>query len=201
MGRSDPFVKKFYDDSSVTTNGKTALLGFTNNNWYQGDCYDLSLRNWDINSDWKLKQKYDTIICTRVAYFSKDPEDFIKRCYDNLESGGTLWVDWGLGDHWRFENYKIGWVKDGEHEWAYNKENKLYSTIWSYKFLKHHKTKQFMSWIESKGYNYLMKAIQDEVPNILQLETFEKYFDTKYEIESLWPDSPQLYILLNGTKK
>ena len=33
--------------------------------------------NWDINTDWELKKKYNTIICTRCAYFAKNPEDFI----------------------------------------------------------------------------------------------------------------------------
>ena len=35
----------------------TALLGFSNNNLFNGALYDLSLSNWDINSDWNLKKK------------------------------------------------------------------------------------------------------------------------------------------------
>ena len=118
MGRSDPHVYNFYKHY-IKPEGTTALLGFTNNNWYQGDLYDLQLNNWDINDEWELPRKYDTIICLRCPYFSKNPKDFISRCYDSLNDGGKLYVDWGLGDHWRFEEYKVGWVKNGEHEFAY----------------------------------------------------------------------------------
>ena len=107
MGRSDPHVLTFYN-KTVKPKGSIALLGFSNNNFYNGDLYDLSLDNWNINSEWILKKKYDTIICTRCAYFAEDPWDFIERCHEHLNKDGVLYVDWGLGDHWRFEGVR-GW--------------------------------------------------------------------------------------------
>ena len=124
MGKSDPYLNNFY--KQIKPKGETALLGFQNNELFNGELYDLSLKNWNINSKWKLPKLYDTIICTRCAYFSRDPEDFIKRCYDHLKPNGLLYVDWGLGDHWRFKSYKIGWVKDNEHEYAYEDNNFLF---------------------------------------------------------------------------
>ena len=49
MGRSDPHVLTFYN-KTVKPKGSIALLGFSNNNFYNGDLYDLSLDNWNINS-------------------------------------------------------------------------------------------------------------------------------------------------------
>ena len=43
MGKSDHLVKQFYDHCRLESKGETALLGFTNNDWYPGDLYDLSL--------------------------------------------------------------------------------------------------------------------------------------------------------------
>ena len=94
MGRSDPHVLSFYN-KTIKPRGTTALLGFSNNNFYNGDLYDLSLDNWNINSEWMLDKKYDTIICTRCAYFAEDPWDFVERCYENLNKNGVLYVDWG----------------------------------------------------------------------------------------------------------
>ena len=71
MGNTDckliPFYKKH-----IVANGDVALLGSINNSMFDGDCYDISLGNWDINKKWNLKRKYDTIICTRCSYFCKD---------------------------------------------------------------------------------------------------------------------------------
>ena len=70
MGRSDPIIFQFYRQV-IRPKGKVALLGFTDNTLFDGDLYDLQLNNWDINSDWKLDKKYDTIISLRCPYFSK----------------------------------------------------------------------------------------------------------------------------------
>ena len=107
MGRSDLhlYYNLYFPHIKTKPKGEVALLGFTNQDYFFGDLYDLQLGNWDINSEWSLPKKYDTIICTRCAYFAKDPKDFIKRCYNNLKKNGTLYVDWALGDHWRFDNY------------------------------------------------------------------------------------------------
>lgn len=120
MGKSDEYLYQFYSQK-ITPNikGDVALLGFTNNNWFQGDLYDPQLGNWEINSEWKLKKKYDTIICLRCPYFSKYPEDFIARCYSYMNNGGHIFAEWGLGDHWRFKDFKVGWIKDNKQEYAY----------------------------------------------------------------------------------
>ena len=106
MGRTNPIIYPFYDHF-IKPSGSTALLGFTENDLFAGDLYDLQLNNWDINSNWKFEKKYDTIISLRCPYFAEDPKAFIKKCYENLNEDGKLYVDWGLGDHWRFNNNKI----------------------------------------------------------------------------------------------
>lgn len=200
MGRSDPHVLSFYN-KTIKPRGTTALLGFSNNNFYDGDLYDLSLDNWDINSEWMLGKKYDTIICTRCAYFAEDPWDFIERCYEHLNKDGVLYVDWGLGDHWRFEDYKIGWIKNGEQEHAYQDDNYLWSTIWDKRFKSHDQYKLFSKNVEKFGYNNVQKAIIKEVPRVLNLDYVKLFFDVEYDMLSLWQDSPQLYILIKAVKK
>jgi|TARA_R110002020_G_scaffold46994_7_gene134069 SAM-dependent methyltransferase len=200
MGRSDPYIFSFYRNS-IRPTGDTALLGFTNNSFFGGDLYDLRLGNWDINSDWQLDKKYDTIICTRCAYFAKQPEQFIERCYNSLNDGGRLYVDWGLGDHWRFDDYKVGWVKNGEHEYAYKDDNFLWSTIWDDSFLENEQFNVFSQRVKKFGYEDMKKEIFEEVPKVLIAEDVEKYFSTSYSLMALWEDNPQIYILLCGVKR
>lgn len=200
MGRSDPLISQFYRQV-VEPKGTTALLGYTNNNWYDGDLYDIKLNNWDINSDWSLEKKYDTIICTRCAYFSKEPERFIEKCYEHLNEEGRLYVDWGLGDHWRFDNYKIGWVKNGEHEYAYGEDNYLWSTVWHDSFLEDIEYKYFEERVKGFGYTDVREAIFNEVPAVLDLNSINKLFNISYNIIALWSDRPQLYILISAIKK
>ena len=200
MGRSDAYVLDFYN-KTIKPKGKVALLGFSNNNFYNGDLYDLSLNNWNINSDWSLNKKYDTIICTRCAYFAEDPWDFIEKCYEHLNESGNLYVDWGLGDHWRFENYKIGWIKNGEQEHAYQDDNYLWSTVWDKRFKSNQHFKDFAKNVEKLGYNNVEKAIIKEVPRVLKLDFIRLFFNCQYNILSLWDDKPQLYILIHGIKK
>lgn len=199
MGKTNPIIFPIYK-SLVVPKGDVALLGFNNNDLFDGDLYDLSLENWQINSEWELDKKYDTIICTRCAYFAKDPEDFIIRCYDSLNPGGVLFVDWGLGDHWRFDNYKIGWNKEGEHEFAYNKKNYLWSSVWDDSFLFNEQFKQFEDWVLKFGYSDVRSSIFDEVPSILKLDFVKKYFNVRVYMLSVWEDLPQLYIMISGTK-
>lgn len=200
MGKSNEYIIPFYH-KHIKPKGKTALLGFFENSIFKGDLYDLSLGNWDINSNWNLNKKYDTIICTRCAYFAKNPQDFISRCHAHLNPGGCLYVDWGLGDHWRFKNYKIGWVKDGEHEYAYGNNNFLWSTVWSDKFLSDAQFKLFEKRVEKFGYSNIKDVITKEVPSILQLEDFCALFNISYKTLCLWEDLPQLYILFSAYKK
>ena len=77
---------------------------------------DIVRRNEDLN----LKRKYKSIVCTRTLYFCKDPLKFVTQCKDFLLPGGEIFIDFGLGNHWtKFEKFKVGWIKDGEHEWEY----------------------------------------------------------------------------------
>jgi SAM-dependent methyltransferase len=199
MGRSDPHIFNFYNQN-IKPIGTTALLGFTNNRWFDGDLYDLQLGNWNINSEWELPKKYDTIICLRCAYFCKNPEDFIVRCYNSLNDGGKLYVDWGLGDHWRFKDYKIGWLKNGEHEYAYESNNYLWSAVWDASFLNDRQYCLFQERVKKFNYDNVESAIQDEVPVVYDLKNIKKYFNISYKMIALWDDSPQLYVLLSGNK-
>lgn len=199
MGKSDPILHKFYKQH-IRQHGDTALLGFTNNAWFYGDLYDRQIGNWDINSDWSLGKKYDTIISLRCPYFAKDPEDFIKRCYESLSDGGTLYADWGLGDHWRFDNYKVGWVKNQEHEYAYGRDNLLWSAVWDDCFLQDGQYQLFSKRIRSLGYADTRQAIHDEVPKVLSLGVVKPLFEVETKMLTLWEDKPQLYILLSGRK-
>ena len=199
MGRSDSILQNnFY--GNLPNKEPKALLGFSNNNWLSGDLYDLELGNWDINSEWKLTKKYNSIISTRCPYFSAHPKDFIKRCHDNLEDGGEIFLDWGLGDHWRFDNYKVGWIKDGEQEYAYVNDNFLWSCVWDDSFLENEQYKLFEKKIEKFGYTNLKESIFEEVPVILELDYIKKYFKIEYDILQLWDDLPQLYISIRGNK-
>ena len=114
MGKSDGILNPWYKQA-IVPKGRVALLGFQDNNIFSGDLYDLQIGNWDINDDWSLDGTYDTIISLRCPYFAKNPQQFMKKCHDHLNDGGVLYTDWGLGDHWRFKDYKIGWVKEHVH--------------------------------------------------------------------------------------
>ena len=50
------------------------------------DFFDLELGNWNINDkDWEIENNsYDLIVCTRCAYFAKEPADFIINCHKIL---------------------------------------------------------------------------------------------------------------------
>jgi SAM-dependent methyltransferase len=205
MGKSDPYIFQSY--RSLLPNNyyeKVALLGnqkdsnFTSLiNCKEKDFYDLALENWDINDDdWNIDKKYDLVVSTRCPYFAKDPKSFIDKCLNILNPGGILFLDWGLGDHWRFERYKIGWLKDGEHEFAYKDDNFLWSTIWHDSFLNHPEFIKFQNNVEKFGYNKhnIKEAIFNEVPSVLDLSSLD--LNLKVGIISLWEDNPQIYFLI-----
>jgi SAM-dependent methyltransferase len=200
MGRSDPWIKQFYG-KHIKPEGSVALLGFTDNRFFDGDLYDLQLGNWDINSDWSLPKKYDTIICLRCPYFAKDPERFIIKCHEHLNDAGQLYVDWGLGDHWRFDNYKIGWKKDDEHEYCYGEENYLWAMIWDDSILNDKNYQVFAERVKKFGYEDTKKAIFQEIPSIIELNFVANYFETCYNTLTLWEDNPQFYILISAKRK
>ena len=137
----------------------------------------------------------------RCAYFSKDPEDFILRCYDSLKPNGKLYVDWGLGDHWRFSNYKIGWIKNEEHEYAYHDDNYLWSTIWDDSFLEDINFKLFENRVAKFGYENVKDAVFAEVPKVLDFSFIDNFFDFGIDVFTAWEDFPQIYFLVSGIRR
>jgi len=205
VGKSDPYVFGFYKSLLPDCFYESvALLGSQKDNSFtasikcqEKDFYDLGLDNWNINDEnWKINKKYDLVVSTRCPYFSKDPKLFIEKCLSILKPGGTALLDWGLGDHWRFDNYKIGWVKDGEHEYAYEEDNFLWSTIWHDSFLENSEFKKFEKNVLKHGYTSVKNAIFKEVPAILELKDITDNYFIGCSILSLWEDLPQLYVPL-----
>jgi len=211
MGKSDPYVFDFYlRQIPKHTYQKAAFLGFSGPNSFtncieanQKDFFDLSLNNWNINDPvWDCDNDYDIIVSTRCPYFSKNPKKFIENCVSMTQErkNATIFLDWGLGDHWRFDNFKIGWLKDGEQESAYRKDNLLWSCIWSDKFLEDKSFKEFSRRVLKFGYSDVKKSVYEEVPALLNLDedSFLEEMNCKksFQIMTLWEDSPQLYISL-----
>lgn len=209
MGKSDKFIFPEYSNLLPRLEyGSIAFLGFSSENHFTSivksssrHFYDLSLGNWEINSNWSLQQEYDLIVCTRCAYFSKDPDNFIKKVKNHLSKNGIALIDWGLGDHWRFEKYKVGWVKDNEHEFAYGVDNKLHSCLWRDEFSSHKEAIKFWEAVKSNklfGYDNtdsLSEVVKKEIPQLVNYE-----YD-KLSLKFLWPDSPQLYIITTISQK
>ena len=215
MGKSDPIVFSKYYESILKICKKESLesvcfLGFQGPDIFTNSIFsnfkefhDLKLNSWNINDKkWEITTgKFDLVVCTRCAYFSKDPLHFMLECHRILKPGGKILVDWGLGDHWRFKNYKIGWVKDGEHEAFYNDDNFLWSCIWDDIFLNHPEYLKFSQWVKKFGYNNVEDAIKKEVQAILHLNEVDNLFSTNIDMISLWEESPQMYVILTGEKK
>lgn len=207
MGKSDPIVFDFYS-RNLNLNNSYNEVGFfgqvSENNFTRKiksksrNFYDIQLGNWNINSfPYEIDKKFDLIVCTRCAYFSKNPEKTINLFLKMLTSDGVLFIDWGIGDHWRFEDYKVGWVKNGEQEYAYEKANYLWSSVWHKKFYNHPALIDFSNNILKFNYTDVYNAITDEIPNVLNLNTLtESKINIEYDMLSLWPEKPQLYILL-----
>jgi len=203
MGASNKIIFPFYKSKMKDVIKPVALLGFTDNNVFEGVLYDRKLGNWDINSEWQLGHKYNTIISTRCPYFAKDPEDFIKRCHAHLNDGGMLYVDWGLGDHWRFPMFKIGWIKNGEHEYAYSDshDNLLWSTIWEDEIIEHDECKKFHKAVRHIGYGENFKEyIYKEVPKVLNISFIRDYFHVKYDIITILEPFLSMNIFVQGKK-
>lgn len=204
MGKSDDLIFPEYSKilSGLPRPKSVAFLGSKEDSRFTSTItadtrhfYDLQLGNWNINSDWKLTQKYDLIVCTRCAYFSKNPDLFIEKCKNYLTFEGHALVDWGLGDHWRFPKYKVGWLRDGEHEFAYDKKNYLHSCYWSDDLEFHPEVVNFWNQVKSNSFGYssniqtLSSVVRQEIPALVV------YKCKKTAIKWLWKDRPQLYIL------
>jgi len=207
MGKSDPYVFSFYNDllnKSDFINSpekKIGFFGFEKENIFsmqfastKKKFFDIKLKNWDINFfPYNITgEKFDLIVCTRVAYFCKSVIKMIEEFKKSLNPGGKILIDWGYGDHWRFKDYKIGWVKNNEHESAYFKENMLWSGFWDESLLKDLNYLKFCKWVQKKGYLDVKKAIFEETPHIL----FAKDIKSNFTLSTLalWEEDPQLYI-------
>ena len=206
MGKSDPIVFNAYRNCLEDKPYKSiAFLGFRNRSSFtdsisgiQKDFYDLGLKNWEINTHpWNINKKYDLVVCTRCAYFSKDPKKFLEEIVNITKPGGTFLLDWGLGDHWRFEDYKIGWIKNKEQEYAYHDKNYLWSTVWHDEFVNDPEFQKFSNWVKKFNYTSVKDAIFKEVPSVLNLNELVG-IRMNVSLLSLWEDRPQLYIIVAG---
>ena len=202
MGKSNKLVFPWYIKNLPENAKRIAILGSTEDSFvYQKypnaeiKLYDIQLCNWDINADvWNIEEcSFDLVVITRCAYFSKDPESLIEKSLKLLREMGILFVDWGMGDHWRFKNYKVGWVKDGEHEFAYHEDNFLWSTVWSHDLLTHTQVQIFAERIKKYGYSCIESAINTEFPRVFNINNKDTLI--KVDALALWEENPQLYIL------
>ena len=91
-------------------------------------------------------------------------------------------------------------MKNGEHEFAYENDNHLWSTVWDDSFLVDDNFVTFQNNVKKFGYTDVKKAIQEEVPKILPLKYFERYFTFQTQLKALWDGRPQLYIMVFGVK-
>lgn len=201
MGVSDRFVIPFYD-KHINKTGEVAYLGDPQKS--DGDCYDLKLSNWEINSEWVLDKKYDTIVCTRVALFAKDPRDLLARCKASLRPGGVLYIDWELGEHLRplgvpLKPFKVGWVKsNADQEWCYHPKNFGWSAYWDDAFNENPEVDKFREGIKTDYPDAdLKKIIKEEIPSLISRAEVEEIFAVE-EINFLYcaPVGPSLYCLL-----
>ena len=212
MGKSDPYVYRAYLDTLDDQKEYESIgfYGFSKSNqftdWFVSDdknFYDLSLGNWNINEyPYDNSKKFDLIVCTRCAYFSKNPEKMMSNFHNLLKDNGEILIDWGLGDHWRYDNYKIGWKKNGEHESFYSSDNYLWSCLWNDELSLHPEFKVFEKWVEKLGYPDVKMAIRQEVPVLMDFNVISSLLDSpRINMLALWESSPQLYIILFGKKK
>lgn len=198
----------FQEDNIVTEFIKSCCTKLKN-----ADYYDLCLNGWDINDDWKLKRKYDLIVCLRTAYFSKDPLLFLKKCHKSLNKGGNLFVDWGLGDHWRYKHFVVGWYhpNTGEREKAPyldGEKSYLYSCFWDKLFERDPYTQWFFHH-SSQHYGYDISKSFDTVldeeigsERIINIEKYTRNFVLRnIRLFAINTMRPQIYIMLYGIKR
>jgi len=212
MGKSDPFIIDFYQeifDRVSPVYKSVAILGALRDNEFTAKIHAPTKHffdkfavepavQWDINSEWDLGESYDLIVSTRCPYFAKNPREFIDRCLAHLNPGGHLFIDWGLGDHWRCPTYRVGWVSDNVREFAYAPDNFLHSVYWRKEFEEEHDVKLFSHAIKEKGYDESLTSIVNrEVPSVCSDELPLVALGFKV----LWPSEPQLYIVMMMRKE
>jgi len=209
MGKSNELVFPWYIKNLPENAKRVAILGSTSDSFVHQKypnaeikLYDIQLGNWDINSDvWNIEEcSYDLVVITRCAYFSKDPRSLIDRCMKLLCTDGHLFIDWGLGDHWRFPKFRVGWKDDDEHEYAVyaDQKNFLYSCMWNDKWSDDPTVREFIELINNHGYkgSSLTDIIHCEVPSLIEDHPMLK----SVKFLTSWPDAPQLYILTTFVK-
>jgi len=208
MGKSDPLVFKYYLDVLGKDYGSDtiAFVGQPGENSLSIQIlgknrlfYDLSLGNWNINKfPYEIDKNLDAIFCTRCAYFSNQPLEMLRFFYKALKPGGKVLIDWGMGDHWRFKDFKIGWLKNGEHEWAYESENYLWSGYISDKMVASEAFINFEKSCQKFGYISTKDAIFKEINFVITPEDITGIGFRILQDKSLflWPESPQLYTCL-----
>jgi len=216
MGKSDPHVFNFWahvlanpapgENPMSVSYGTVGFFGQPAENefstWVPADkkhFYDLQLNNWEINSfPYDVKERFDLIACTRCPYFSKYPTEMLSEFRRLLKPGGVILIDWAVGDHWRFDEFAVGWKHHGYHEFAYHEENFLWSCYLSERMKSNELYKAFEQHCEKFGYDDMETAIHDEVPVIVTPTDVENAGLTvdKEAYLLLWPDSPAFYTLL-----
>jgi SAM-dependent methyltransferase len=200
LGKSDAIVYPWYKSKSILPQGGHVLfLGQTRHNDFtssiscRAEFLDISLGNWEINAGPWPNDKFDAVVCTRCAYFSSDAQAFIEKCKSMTKPGGIVFIDWGLGDHWRFKEFKVGWRSDSEEETVLfnGHRSSLRSAFWHPRLEDHSEVQKFKTWIKKFGYEgSLTDHILRETSSVSS-DTFNCVIDCL----SIWPDAPQLYIL------
>ena len=211
MGKTNskifPIYKQKALELGITEEDHVAAFGCTEQpTWLDNHCdlYDEQLGNWEINSLFPQgESKYDAVVCTRVAYFAKDPLKLIGQFHRLLKPGGRLLIDWGLGDHWRYNDFHIGWNhKTGMMEEAYG--NKLHSAIWTPTLDDDPQVKAFRHDCEKLGYDSdneigMYDILNAEVDCVRDVSEFLPMLsDCTLSAHAFWPDAPQLYMIMSA---
>jgi len=211
MGRSNPHIFKWYGEQLASHWESIAFLGWPGPDAFtesltarQKDYYDLSRGNWQIEApSWDIApDQYELVMCTRCPYFARDPLQLVRRLVEIARPGGTVFLDWGLGDHWRIQPYRVGWVRDGQQESVTfgSHRSVLYSCFWDDALESHEQAQSFRDAVRKHGYDdarSLGDIVRDEVPELLstaELAQLPIESPIRSDLLYLWPDSPQLNI-------
>jgi len=209
MGKTNSKIFPIYRQKAlelgITDEDHVAAFGCTEQpTWLDNHCdlYDEQLGNWEINSLFPQEEnQYDAIVCTRVAYFAKDPLKLMAQFHRLLKPDGRLLIDWGLGDHWRYNDFHIGWNhKTGMMEEAYG--NRLHSAIWREGLDETREVIAFRKNCIKFGYDLetpMMDILKKEVDCVRDVSEFLPMLNhCKVATRSFWPDAPQLYMIMSA---
>jgi hypothetical protein len=219
MGQTDVMLNPIYAEKTKDFNGLVLCIGFRKRPaWLPrscvADCRDLyhededkqldineAIENWTIDN----YDIYDGIVCTRVAYFSKSPIELVERLSIVGKKNCKILIDWGIGDHWRFEPLNVGWYHpDGVQEFAYASGNFLWSTVWNNDWASDSEVWDFFLAMERHDKKYDMtlgnttNQILEEFPVVVNTRAFEKHMTGEWTHHMFWPEAPQLYHIFKG---